>query len=134
MGAARKISEAENMISELSGIPDNIFKSKFEDIIKNLNDIFLYLLDEYNVKFGLGINRITFEKFRSTAKKTGNIRAINFLIWYEKEYKKIRNNEEFGRFLEKDYKMQEDRPSAIKSCRGLLAEIKNMSYYAYENF
>jgi hypothetical protein len=134
MGAARKISEAEDMISELSGISDNIFRSKFENIIKILNDIFLHLLDEYNVKFGLGIDRITFEKFRSTAKKTGNIKAISFLIWYEKEYKKIKNNEKFGKFLEKDYKMQEGRSSAIKSCHELLDEIKKMSYYAYENF
>lgn len=132
MSAARKISEAEETLIKIQNTPRN-FKLELENFVRTINDVFLQLLDEYNVKFGLGIKRIGFEKFRSVAKKAGKIDAINFLIWYEKEYKKIRDDPELGKFLEKEFTIQEDQHT-IRSCSALLDRVKNMTYYAYENF
>lgn len=132
MSAARKISEAEEILIKIQNTPSN-FKLELENFVRTINDVFLRLLDEYNVKFGLGIKRIGFEKFKSIAKKAGKIDAINFLIWYEKEYKKLRDDPEFGKFLEKEFTIQEDH-DIIRSCSALLDRVKNMTYYAYENF
>ena len=133
MSASRKIAEAENILLKLNE-PNVDFRSELEKFVKTIHDVFLHLLEEYNVKFGLGIKHVGLEKFKSTAKKAGNIGAINFLIWYEKEYKKLRNNPEFGKFLEKEYELQEDQTNIIMSCYTLLDETKKMVYYSYENF
>ena len=128
MSAARKISEAENILVKLKSSPD---KSEFERFIRTIHDVFLHLLDEYNVKFGLKIDRIGLEKFKTIAKRTGKIEAINFLIWYEKEYKKLRNDPEIGQLLEREFTIPKDIVSA--SIR-LLDETRKIAYYAYENF
>jgi len=128
MSAARKISEAENILVKLKSSPD---KSEFERFIRTIHDVFLYLLDEYNVKFGLKIDKIGLEKFKTIAKRAGKIEAINFLIWYEKEYKKLRNDPEIGQLLEREFTIPKDIVSA--SIR-LLDEIRKIAYYAYENF
>ena len=77
MTTAQKISEAEKILAELDSA------EKFQIFLQIIHEIFLHLLDEYNLKFGLKINKIGLEKFKSVAKKSANIDAINFLIWYE---------------------------------------------------
>jgi hypothetical protein len=128
MSAARKISEAESILARLQNSPE---KLEFENFIKTIHDVFSHLLDEYNVKFALKINKIGLEKFKTTAKKIGKIDAINFLIWYEKEYKKLRNDPEIGQYLEREYQMPEN---VITVCTRLLDEVRKIAYYAYENF
>lgn len=128
MSAARKISEAENILAKLKSAPE---KSEFERFIRTIHDVFLHLLDEYNVKFGLKIDRIGLEKFKTMAKKAGKIEAINFLIWYEKEYKKLRNDPELGQFLEREFTVPED---IVDVSVRLLDEVKKIAYYSYENF
>ena len=125
MSTAQKISEAEKILAKLES------PERFDSFVGIIHDIFLHLLDEYNVKFGLKIDRIGLEKFKTVAKKSGNIDAINFLIWYEKEYKKLRNDPELGQFLEKEYSVPNDMTQIGAR---LLDEAKKIAYYAYENF
>ena len=133
MTAFRKITEAENILADLKKLSDDEFKQKLENFVKTVNDVFLHLLDEYNVKFGLKIQRVGIEKFKVVAKKTGKVEAINFLIWYEKEYRRLRNNSKFGHFLEENYTIQ-DINFDINSCVDIMEATKKMVYYAYENF
>jgi len=125
MSTAQKISEAEKILAILES------GEKFDNFVGIVHDIFLHLLDEYNVKFGLKIDRMGLEKFKTVAKKSGNIDAISFLIWYEKEYKKLRNDPELGQFLEKEYSTPNDM---VQIGARLLDEAKKIAYYAYENF
>lgn len=128
MSAARKISEAESILAKLQNSQE---KFEFENFISTIHEVFSHLLDEYNVKFGLKISKIGLEKFKTVAKKAGKIDAINFLIWYEKEYKKLRNDPEIGQYLEREYQMPTDM---ITICTKLLDETRKIAYYAYENF
>jgi len=128
MSAARKISEAENILAKLQNSQEMV---EFENFIRTIHDVFSHLLDEYNVKFGLKIDKISLEKFKTIAKRAGKIDAINFLIWYEKEYKKLRNDSDLGQYLEREYQMPHDM---IIVCNRLLDESRKIAYYAYENF
>ena len=56
MTTAQKISLSENAITQIES-PEN-----FHSFIKGIHEIFTHLLDEYNVKFGLKIERIGLEK------------------------------------------------------------------------
>ena len=134
MSTARKIIEAERHLEKIKKLSNSDFKLEFENFGKAINDVFVHFLDEYNVKFGLKIEHISFEKFRTVAKKTGKIEAINFLIWYEKEYKKLKNNPEFGKLLEREFTPPQNQQDAIRICSTLLDEIKKTIYYAYGNF
>src|SRR5574338_313595 len=120
VAASRKILEAEKIITNLEKTADAEFDKELENFVKTINDVFLHLLDEYNVKFGLKIRHVGLEKFKTTAKKMGKIEAINFLIWYEKEYRKLRNDSAFGQLLEKNYTIQGNSSDIIKSCSMLL--------------
>lgn len=134
MSTAKKIFEAEKSIEEMTRLSDSSFKMEFENFVRTVNEILSHFLDEYAVKFGFQSSHISFEKFKVMAKKAGKIEAINFLIWYEKEYKRLRNDLEFGKFLEKGASMSEDRQDTIRTCSALLDEIKKTIYHAYENF
>lgn len=133
MTAARKISEAENMLIKMEKLSDEKISSEIDSFLRVIHDVFSHLLDEYNIKFGCNIDRIGLEKFKVKAKKTGNLEAINFLIWYEKEYKKLRDNPEFGRLLDKE-QSTDTYDDIIRVCSNLLKETKSMVFYAYENF
>ena len=137
MTATRKIIESESILAKLQNLSDEQFKVELENFMKTVHDVFSHLLEEYNVKFDCKVERISLEKFKVKAKKTGKIGAINFLIWYEKEYKKIRNNSEFGYLLERDGDHSHDNTNhtdIVSACIMLLNETKAMTYYAYENF
>mgnify|MGYP003332269602 FL=1 len=125
MTTAQKISEAEKILAELDSA------EKFQIFLQIIHEIFLHLLDEYNLKFGLKINKIGLEKFKSVAKKSANIDAINFLIWYDKEYKNFRNDPELGQFLEKEYTVPENMR---KTGSLLLVETRKIVYHAYEKY
>jgi hypothetical protein len=95
------------------------------------------LLNEYNKKFDLKIEKISFEKFKVKAKKLGNISAINFLIWYEKEYRKIRDDETCGYLLDRIDNLSFDIANSnaiINACSLLLNKTRTLAYEAYENF
>lgn len=134
MAASRKILEAEKILTNLEKTADAEFDKELKNFVRTINDVFLHLLDEYNVKFDLKIQRVGLEKFKTTAKKLGKIEAINFLIWYDREYRKIRNNPTFEQLLEKEQIIPHNNSNIIKSCIELLDATKKMSYYAYENF
>ena len=134
MSTSRHISTAENILLKIKNPSNPDYKSEVRNFIKIMNEIFLNFLDEYNLKFRLEIKHVSFEKFKTVAKKTGNINAINFLIWYEKEYKKLKNESEIGMLLEKEVEIPPNQNDATKKCSMLLDEIKKLIYYAYENF
>ncbi|MEM4241387.1 MAG: hypothetical protein QXW08_04735 [Candidatus Nitrosotenuis sp.] len=133
MTAARKISEAENMLAKIEKLPDEKISSELDSFLRIIHDVFSHLLDEYNIKFGFNIERIGLEKFKVKAKKTANLDAINFLIWYEKEYKRLRDNPEFGLLLDKEQPTN-THVDIVRMCSNLLKEVKSMVFYAYENF
>lgn len=135
MTAARKIVEAEVLLVKMRGLSGDEFRAALGDFVRTIHDVFSHLLEEYNLKFDCKLDRVGLEKFKVTAKKMGNIKAINFLIWYEKEYRKIRDNSEFGRLLEKNYEPDcAGRDGIINACTMLLNQTRSMAYYAYENF
>ena len=134
MSTSRHISTAENILLKIKNPSNPDYKSEVRNFIKIMNEIFLNFLDEYNLKFRLEIKHVSFEKFKTVAKKTGNINAINFLIWYEKEYKKLKNEPEIGMLLEKEAEIPPNQNDATKKCSMLLDEIKKLIYHAYENF
>lgn len=137
MTAVRKITEAENILVKLRGLHDKEFQLEFSNFIKTIHEVFTHLLDEYNNKFDLKIERIGLEKFKSKAKKLGRIDVINFLIWYEKEYRILKNDDVCGYLLEKQDEQSmnvSNINNIVNACSILLDKIRTMTYYAYENF
>jgi CRISPR/Cas system-associated protein Cas5 (RAMP superfamily) len=132
--ATRKITEAENILFSMQNLSDEDFQIRLDSFIKTIHEIFSHLLEEYNVKFDCKIERINLEKFKVRAKKMGKLEAINFLIWYEKEYRRIKDDSVFGYLLERDNVDVSEPNAIINSCSMLLNEIKSMTYHAYENF
>ena len=134
MSTSKQITNAENILLRIKD-PSNLeYKSEVRDFIKLINEILLNFLEEYNLKFGLEINHISFEKFKSVAKKRGKIDAINFLIWYEKEYKKLKNDPDIGILFEREFEMPFSKKDVSEKCSMLLDKIKKLIYYAYGNF
>src|SRR5574338_1176790 len=113
VAASRKILEAEKILTNLEKTADAEFDKELKNFVRTINDVFLHLLDEYNVKFDLKIQRVGLEKFKTTAKKLGKIEAINFLIWYDREYKRIRNNPIFEQKSEKEDTKSHNNPKII---------------------
>ncbi len=137
MTATRKIAEAEAILAKMQGQPDAEFQVVLNDFVKTVNDVFSHLLEEYQMKFDCKIDRAGLEKFKVKARKSGNIRAISFLIWYEKEYRKIKNEPMFVHMLERDGAYNRDISSlgdVTNACSALLNKVKTMTYHAYENF
>lgn len=135
MTAIKKISEAEEILQKMRNASGKELEDNFRAFASTIPEIFSHLLDEYNKKFGLKIERIGLEKFKSKAKKAGNLGAIRFLIWYEKEYRKIRDDETCGVFLEKERELEfSNLQNGLDSCSEILNKAKEISYHAYENF
>lgn len=135
MTATKKISEAEEILQKMRNATGKELEDNFRVFVSTIPEIFSHLLDEYNKKFGLNIQGIGLEKFKSRAKKASNLDAIRFLIWYEKEYRKIRDDEACGVFLEKMRDLEfSDLQNGIDSCSEILNKAKEISYHAYENF
>ncbi|QLH08300.1 hypothetical protein [Candidatus Nitrosotenuis sp. DW1] len=136
MTAIRKINEAEIILNRL-GSNTAEFQSDLNLFANTIHDIFTHLLDEYNTKFDFKLKHISLGKFKKSAKKLGKIEAINFLIWYEKEYRRIKDNAMFDFLLKDDTKevtLKENSEEVKKTCSLLLDKVKQMTYYAYENF
>ncbi|MFM8658454.1 MAG: hypothetical protein ACKOCQ_00730 [Candidatus Nitrosotenuis sp.] len=134
MTAVKKISEAETILQKMQNLSEQEVQVEMHNFVKTIHDVFSHLLDEYHVKFALKIDRVGLEKFKSIAKKQGRIDAINFLMWYEREYKKLKNDPEFSKILEREHTALENKSDVIRICSTLLEEAKKMSYHAYENF
>jgi len=136
MTAIRKITEAEIILNRL-GANSEEFQSDLDLFLKTIREIFTGLLEEYNTKFDFKLKHMSLEKFKKNAKKFGRLDAINFLIWYEKEYHKIKDDTMFD-FLFKDDIGQrivlKESEDIKRTCSLLLDRIRQMTYYAYENF
>jgi hypothetical protein len=137
MTTAKKITEAENILNRLKVCSTKEFEAELNNFVHSIHDIFSHLLDEYNKKFDLKIDRIGLEKFKVRAKKMGRIDAINFLIWYEKEYRKIKDDEICGYLLERKDNLDVDfsnMNNVITASSLLLNRAKTLAYSAYERF
>jgi hypothetical protein len=137
MTTAKKITEAENILNRLKVCSTKEFEVELNNFVHSIHDIFSHLLDEYNKKFDLKIDRIGLEKFKVRAKKMGRIDAINFLIWYEKEYRKIKDDEICGYLLERKDNLDVDfsnMNNVITASSLLLNRAKTLAYSAYERF
>ncbi|MBI5146241.1 MAG: hypothetical protein HZA84_03365 [Thaumarchaeota archaeon] len=136
MTAIRKINEAEIILNRL-GSNTTEFQSDLNLFAKTIQDVFTHLLEEYNSKFDFKLKHVSLGKFKKSAKRLGKIDAINFLIWYEKEYRKIKDDTMFD-FLLKDVTgeviFKEGVEDTKKTCSLLLDRVRQMAYYAYENF
>lgn len=137
MTAIRKINEAEIILNRLGSNTEE-FQSDLNLFVKIIHEIFTHLLEEYNTKFGFNLKHMSLEKFKKNARKLGRLDAINFLIWYEKEYRKIKNDTMFDFLLSVDIEQEivfkESVEDGKKVCSLLLDRIRQMTYYAYENF
>lgn len=134
MSAARRLSEAEALLDRLRTTNDDQFEKSLEEYINSIYDTCNTLLDEYNRKFGCGIERITLEKFKTKAKKLGNVDAIRFLVWYDREFRKIRDDPDAGQLLERGQHLKEKSDDTLKSCSTILELTRKLVYGAYENF
>lgn len=136
MTAIRKIAEAETILNRL-GTNAEEFQSDLNIFVKTIQEIFTSLLEEYNTKFDFKLKHMSLGKFKKTARNLGRLDAINFLIWYEKEYRKIKDDTMFD-FLFGDntgHKVVLEKNEDVKrTCSLLLDRIRQMTYYAYENF
>ena len=136
MTATRKIDEAEIILNRL-GSNTKEFESDLNLFAKTIHDIFTHLLEEYNTKFDFKLKHMSLGKFKKNAKKLGKIDAINFLIWYEKEYRKIKDDAMFNFLLVDGTEgavFKENVEDTKRTCSLLLDRIRQMTYYAYENF
>lgn len=127
MSASRKLDEAQRLLTILA---TNKTVSELESFTKVIQETYSALLNEYNKKFGFQRGTISLAKFKAVAKKSGNIQAISFLIWYEKEYRAIRSDPK----LESLFDAKNPDIQTLRSCSELLERTKKLVYYAYENF
>jgi len=136
--AIRKITEAENSLIKIQKMSlGKEIQLELGNFVKIMHEVFLHLLDEYNNKFDLKIEKIRLNNFKAKAKKMSKIDAINFLIWYEKEYQKIKNDQACGYLLERNNDLSfnfSDIDNVIASCSLLLEKSRTLTYFAYENF
>lgn len=134
MSAARRIADAERILEEIRSAKKDA-TSQIMEFLKAIQESYTDLLEEYNKKFDCKIDRIGLDKFKAKAKKTGNVNAISFLMWYEREYRRIRNDSELGRLLERDLaEIDLSTDKIIDLCSSLLENTRRIVYHAYENF
>ncbi|HSA98456.1 MAG TPA: hypothetical protein VLF17_05200 [Candidatus Nitrosotenuis sp.] len=136
MTAVRKITEAETILNRLEENSEE-FQSDLNLFLKTIREIFTGLLEEYNTKFDFKLRHVSLEKFKKNARRIGRLDAINFLIWYEKEYRKIKDDTMFDFLLKGDMGQEvvlKESKDIKRTCGLLLDRIRQMTYYAYENF
>ncbi|MDC8438093.1 MAG: hypothetical protein LV468_03730, partial [Candidatus Nitrosotenuis sp.] len=134
MSAARRIADAERILEEIRSAKKDA-TSQIMEFLKAIQESYTDLLEEYNKKFDCKIDRVGLDKFKAKAKKTGNVNAISFLMWYEREYRRIRNDSELGRLLERDLaEIDLSTGKIIDLCSLLLENTRRIVYHAYENF
>ena len=137
MTAIRKITEAEIILNRL-GANTGEFQSDLNLFLNTIREIFTNLLEEYNTKFDFKLKHVSLEKFKKNARKIGRLDAINFLIWYEREYHKIKDDKMFDFLFEGNIEqgivLKKSAEDVKSTCSLLLNRIRQMTYYAYENF
>lgn len=129
MSAVRKLDDAQKSLSILKS---SLTDSSLAGFVKNIHETYDALLDEYSKKFGCGIGRTSLAKFKTNAKRNGNVDAINFLIWYEREFRTVRNDPRVSFLLESNTHHISD--NILESCSTLLEITRNLVYHAYESF
>lgn len=134
MSAARKIDDAERVLDQIRA-SNSKDRARISEFLVIIHESYTDLLDEYNKKFDCKIDRVSLDKFKSKAKKTGNVSAISFLMWYEREYRAMRNNSEFGHLLDRDLAETDlGSDNILDLCYTLLENTRRIIYHAYENF
>ncbi|MEM3143114.1 MAG: hypothetical protein QXW91_00585 [Candidatus Nitrosotenuis sp.] len=128
MSAAKKLDDAQKI---LECIREENSESVAE-FTRAIHDVYSSLLDEYNKKFACHTGHISLAKFKSSAKKAGNVKAISFLIWYEREFHTIRNDPRLGFLL--DNRKIANSQETLQSCSELLKRTRDLVYHAYENY
>jgi hypothetical protein len=128
MSAAKKLDDAQRILER---IRDEKVRSVAE-FTQAIHNVYSSLLDEYNKKFACHAGHISLAKFKSSAKKTGNVQAISFLIWYEGEFRAIRNDPKLGFLL--DSTEVNSSQETLQSCTELLKRTRELVYHAYENY
>lgn len=130
MSAARKLDDAKTVL-------DSMLKegsaSRIPEFSKAVREACDALLDEYSKKFACKTGHTSLSRFKANAKKLGNVNAISFLIWYEKEFRAIRGDAAVG-FLFEEKHDPGPYDDAMKSCSELLERTRNLVYQAYERF
>jgi hypothetical protein len=91
-----KIKEAEYFLNKVKSSPFNdelyYLVSAFLSATRSIPD---YLLEDYNIKFGLNIpltDKLYPSIFRKKAKRQNNPAALSFLRDYNKEFSKLRRD------------------------------------------
>jgi len=134
VSAVKRLGDAEKILSELRASKKDSFDSNLTEFVKSIYEACNALLDEYNRKFDCGAGHSSLEKFKSRAKKLGRVDAISFLVWYEKEFRAIRDDPSAGILLEKREASGMSREQAIEACSILLERTRSLVYGAYERF
>lgn len=135
MSAARKITDAERILEKIKLVKTNAADLQIREFLKVIHESYTDLLEEYNKKFDCKVDRVSLDKFKSKAKKAGNVNAISFLMWYEREYRALRNDSEFGHLLERDLaEVDLNLDNILDLCSSLLENTRRIIYHAYENF
>ena len=104
MTAEEKIRESDynlNKLKRTEPMTDEYFY-EFNCFIASTRSILDHLLDDYNVKYNLGIPldiRYLLGEFRKKSQK--NPTACNFLKWYDFQYDEIIKNSTYGFLIEK---------------------------------
>lgn len=131
MSAARKIDDAQRMLEQMrSSGADQDSVTSFVQTIQAAYDA---LLDEYSKKFGCKAGHTSLSKFKANAKKLSNVDAIRFLIWYEREFRAVRNDPGVGFLLDIGTDLSGHK-GITESCSALLEKTRRLVYHAYENF
>ena len=103
MTAEEKIAEADYNLHKIRHLPiiQPEFKFELSNFLNSAQSIFWHLLEDFNIKFDLGLDYIDSKKFKEKAKELDNHKAFEFIQWYDNEYNKIKNNKQFGFLTQK---------------------------------
>lgn len=114
MTAEDKIAEADYNLHKIRHLPimQPEFKFELSNFLNSAQSIFWHLLEDYNLKFDLGLDYLDSKKFKEKAIELDNQRALEFIQWYNDEYDKIKNNKQFG-FLTKKRRLNVHKTSVM---------------------
>ena len=102
MTAEDKIKEAKYNYTKLSEAnSDEEFQIILSNFLSSCYSILPHLLEEVNKKCGYNMDYVTPEKIKKESEKKGHMDVTEFIDWYSKCYKKIRNNPDYGFLFEK---------------------------------
>lgn len=113
MSAKQKLQESKFFLEKLRGslqlLPQDLTTRRESNyylsaFLAAAVSVFDHLLEDYNVKFSLGIlltDKLHPDAFRKEATRTSNHAALRFLEWWAKEKKALEQNDPIGKLLNK---------------------------------